>query len=63
MKQEVAILSQLDHPHIVRYCETVAEGDSLGIVMEYVEGLALSDRCAWHNLHTLRRLMCWVLPF
>jgi hypothetical protein len=38
MAQEVAILSQLEHPHIVHYYEQVhCEDGSLAIVMEYVE--------------------------
>lgn len=46
MAQEVAILSQLEHPHIVHYYEQVrcdADG-SLAIVMEYVEGASLRER-------------------
>lgn len=46
MAQEVAILSQLEHPHIVHYYEQVRCDDdsTLAIVMEYVEGASLRER-------------------
>ncbi len=46
MEQEVAILSQLEHPHIVHYYEQVRCDDdgTLAIVMEYVEGASLRER-------------------
>lgn len=46
MAQEVTILSQLEHPHIVHYYEQVRCDDdgSLAIVMEYVEGASLRER-------------------
>ena len=43
MGKEVEILSQLDHPNIVRYYTSFLEGPSVYIVMELVEGASLLD--------------------
>jgi eukaryotic-like serine/threonine-protein kinase len=40
---EALKLSQFRHPHIVRVQELIQEGDLWGIVMEYIEGIELSD--------------------
>jgi len=36
--QERSILTSIDHPHVVRVVDLVAEGDTLAIVMELVRG-------------------------
>ena len=41
--KEVDILSQLDHPNIVRYYSSFVEGPSMFILMELVEGTSLLD--------------------
>ena len=57
MAQEVAILSQLEHPHIVHYYEQVhCDDGSLAIVMEYVEGASLRERCDLLLIFTVFRL-------
>lgn len=38
IKQEIAILSEMDHPNIVKYIESYEDDKYLYIVMEYVEG-------------------------
>ena len=38
MKEEIQILSQLDHPNIVKYYETYESEGFLYIVMEYCKG-------------------------
>ncbi|KAF5840663.1 hypothetical protein DUNSADRAFT_15906 [Dunaliella salina] len=43
MCKEVEILSSLDHPNIVQYYESFADGPYLYIVMELVEGSSLLD--------------------
>lgn len=43
MGKEVDILSQLDHPNIVRYYSSFLEGNNIYIVMELVEGTSLLD--------------------
>ncbi|KAL3892563.1 MAG: hypothetical protein SGPRY_015012, partial [Prymnesium sp.] len=43
LKREVAILSQLHHPNIIRYYESFQQGEALYIVMELVEGATLLD--------------------
>jgi serine/threonine protein kinase len=43
MGKEVDILSQLDHPNIVRYYSSFLEGPNVYIVMELVEGTSLLD--------------------
>jgi len=41
MTSEVEILSNMDHPNIVKYFESFEEGNSLYIAMELVEGMSL----------------------
>jgi len=41
---EIEILSQLDHPHVIRLIETFDEGDNFYIVTDLVEGGELFDR-------------------
>lgn len=36
--QERSVLTDLDHPHLVRVRDLVVEGDTIGIVMDLVEG-------------------------
>jgi len=43
MVKEVEILSQLDHPNIVRYYTSFLEGGSVYIIMELVDGTSLLD--------------------
>eukprot|EP00850_Spirogloea_muscicola_P003651 SM000015S01151 [mRNA] locus=s15:51197:56621:- [translate_table: standard] len=38
IKQEIALLSQLEHPNIVKYLGTDTEGDFLYIFLEYIPG-------------------------
>jgi serine/threonine protein kinase len=40
---EALKLSQFRHPHIVRVQELIQEGDLWGIVMEYIDGVELSE--------------------
>ena len=43
---EVAILSTLDHPNIVKYYETYDDKKFLYLVMGYVDGEELFDKIA-----------------
>lgn len=43
MCAEVEILSQLDHPNIVRYYTSFVEGNNIYIIMELIEGGSLLD--------------------
>ena len=43
---EVAILSKLDHPNIVKYFETYDDKKYLYLVMGYVNGEELFDKIA-----------------
>ena len=43
MQNEVAILSKLDHPNIVRFYESFEDSNELFIAMELVDGASLND--------------------
>ncbi len=43
IQQEIAILSQLDSPHVTKYHGSWLKGTSLWIVMEYCSGGSCSD--------------------
>jgi tRNA A-37 threonylcarbamoyl transferase component Bud32 len=47
--REAQIATKLSHPHIVETYEVVSEGDSLGIVMQYLDGPTLSEVLARHR--------------
>lgn len=49
IKEEVRILTTLDHPNIVKYYQTYEEGKYLYLVMEYCPGGELFDRIAAHG--------------
>jgi serine/threonine protein kinase len=40
---EIEILSRIDHPNIINYIEAFKKGRSLVIIMEYVNGLNLTQ--------------------
>lgn len=44
MKAEIQILSQLDHPNIVKYYETYESPNYLYLVMEYCQGGMLFNK-------------------
>lgn len=46
IKEEVAILTKLDHPNIVRYYETYEDDRNIYLVMEYIGGGELFDKIA-----------------
>jgi serine/threonine-protein kinase len=43
LRREAAIASRLDHPNVVRVRELVSDGDHVELVMDYVDGVSLSD--------------------
>jgi serine/threonine-protein kinase len=50
LRREAAIASRLDHPNVVRVRELVSEGDAVELVMDYVDGISLSDLIrAWDS--------------
>ena len=44
IKEEVAILTKLDHPNIVRYYETYEDDKNIYLVMEYISGVQLFQK-------------------
>ena len=42
--EEIAILSALDHPNIVKYYETYNDAEKTYFVMEYIEGMELKKK-------------------
>ena len=59
--REREILARLQHPHIARLLDAgVGEGDQPYLVLEYVEGVALTDYCRQHALSVDERLRLFV---
>lgn len=53
LRREAAIASRLDHPNVVRVRELVTDGDAVELVMDYVDGVSLSDLIrAWDSDRT-----------
>ena len=46
IKEEVSILTKLDHPNIVKYYETYEDEKNIYLVMEYIGGGELFDKIA-----------------
>ena len=46
IKEEVRILTKLDHPNIVKYYETYDDNKYMYLVMEYCPGGELFDKIA-----------------
>jgi len=46
IQEEVAILTKLDHPNIVKYYETYVDEKYIYLVMEYIDGGELFDKIA-----------------
>ncbi|MCU1460973.1 MAG: serine/threonine protein kinase [Acidimicrobiales bacterium] len=46
LRHEAAVLATLDHPHIVRIHDVIADGDGVAIAMQYAPGGSLADRLA-----------------
>ena len=46
IKEEVNILTHLDHPNIVKYYETYTDEKYIYLVMEYIDGGELFDKIA-----------------
>jgi calcium-dependent protein kinase len=44
IKQEVDIISKLDHPNIVKYYETYVDDKYIYLVMEYIGGGELFEK-------------------
>ncbi|SHF15525.1 serine/threonine protein kinase [Microbulbifer donghaiensis] len=49
IQSEAQLLAQLNHPNIVQLHDVLEEGDSIALVMEYVEGTTLQQ---WMREHT-----------
>ena len=46
IQEEVAILTKLDHPNIVKYYETYVDEKYIYLVMEYIDGGELFEKIA-----------------
>lgn len=49
IKEEITILSKVDHPNIVKYYETYDDPKYMYIVMEYCNGGELLDKLAFQD--------------
>ena len=43
MRREATVLTELDHPHVVRVLEVLHDGDGVAIAMQYAPGGSLAD--------------------
>ena len=43
LQQEIQIVLKMDHPNIARYYKVVYDNNFVNIVMEYIQGKAISD--------------------
>ena len=48
-QREVSASGKLDHPNLLRAHDVVDAGDSIGLVLEYVDGPNLSDLVKQHG--------------
>jgi hypothetical protein len=46
MRREATVLTELDHPHVVRVLEVLHDGDGVAIAMQYAPGGSLADLLA-----------------
>ncbi|HKY67109.1 MAG TPA: serine/threonine-protein kinase, partial [Acidimicrobiales bacterium] len=46
MRREATVLTELDHPHVVRVLEVLHDGDGMAIAMQYAPGGSLADLLA-----------------
>jgi hypothetical protein len=46
LRREARVLTELDHPHIVRVLDVVADGDGVALAMQYAPGGSLEDLLA-----------------
>ena len=46
MRREATVLTELDHPHVVRVLEVLHDGDGVAIAMQYAPGGSLDDLLA-----------------
>ena len=46
MRREATVLTELDHPHIVRVLEVVQDGDGVALAMQFAPGGSLADLLA-----------------
>ena len=62
MRREAAVLTELDHPHIVRVLEVVHDGDGVALAMQFAPGGSLSDLLAERGHLTPGQLVAVAAP-
>jgi hypothetical protein len=62
LRREAVVLTELDHPHIVRVLEVVQDGDGLALVMQYAPGGSLRDLLAERGLLTPGQVVAVAAP-
>ena len=62
MRREGQVLAALDHPHIVRIHELVADGDGVAIAMQFAPGGSLADRLRTSGPLTPSELVAAITP-
>ena len=57
---EVSLLSNLDHPNIVKYFETYDDATYLYLCMEYIQGQELIDKLTNEGNLSEKKVACYV---
>lgn len=62
MRREATVLTELDHPHIVRVLEVVQDGDGVALAMQFAPGGSLADLLAERGRLTPGQLVAVAAP-
>ena len=62
MRREATVLTELDHPHIVRVLEVVHDGDGVALAMQFAPGGSLADLLAERGRLTPGQVVAGAAP-
>jgi eukaryotic-like serine/threonine-protein kinase len=62
MRREATVLTELDHPHVVRVLEVLHDGDGVAIAMQYAPGGSLADLLAERGRLTAGQVVAVAAP-
>lgn len=58
-RKEIHMMKTLHHPHLPGIADVIEEGDSLLIVMDYIEGRSLEDLLREQGAQPEEQVICW----